>query len=117
MERREFLKSLGLVALSVQVAALPLAQADEPGVQTGDLKIKSGPSRFAPLPGHFHFLVIPQAHLATPPADGVKLTTSIAYLHHHHVVLSQTQLTAVSLGQTVVVQDLATDHHYEIKLA
>jgi hypothetical protein len=120
LERREFLKKLGMVALSIQVISLSpfsLAQAQEEQQPTeNDLVIRSGPSRFAPLPGHFHNLIIPLTLFQSPPLEGVKLVTTRAYGHRHVVKLSQEQLAAVAQGSRLEVTDTVTDHKYVIML-
>ena len=114
--RRNFLKTASGAILTLQIAPfiLKVAKADEPC--ESELKILSGPSAYAPLPGHFHFLNIPTELFRNLPSEGIKLHTTLAYLHCHLVVLSLEQLLIISQGQTVVVQDTVKDHHYSIQL-
>jgi len=76
-----------------------------------DLIIKSGPGAFH----HVHYLRIPNAVLAEPPARGAELTSSKAFLHQHRVVLSQKELRDVSEGGTVTQR--ASSHVFVIALA
>src|SRR5262245_13316599 len=91
MERRRFLKGLGLAVLTVQ--SFPLI-ADAAGMSLldeqspSDLVIHSGPG----LISHVHNLVIPYAFLKSPPPKGVELLTTQALLHRHAVALTREQL-------------------------
>ncbi len=121
LKRRQFLKTLGVSVVTLQVIPVLLkkasAQMNSPEFNCGaELNILSGPSAYAPLPGHFHYLNIETAIFKNPPTQGVKIMTSIAYLHQHQVILSQEQLLKVAQGDTITVEDSVKDHHYEIKL-
>jgi hypothetical protein len=114
LERRRFLKNLGLAVLTVQ--SLPL-MANAAGMswlegQTGpDLVIHSGPG----LISHVHDLLIPYAVLKAPPLKGIELTTTQALLHRHTVSLTREQLMVVSDGGTVTKK--ASSHTFAIALA
>jgi len=114
LDRRRFLKGVGLVVLTVQ--SLPLighASANWPDDQdTGhDLIIHSGPG----LISHVHDLVIPYAVLNAPPPKGIELTTTQALLHRHTVALTRDQLLIVSRGGTITKK--ASSHVFAIALA
>jgi len=102
--RRAFIKTAGLVLLAVQV--LPsIARASESSAgggadASGNLVIRSGQG-FVP---HTHDLWIPYALLKAPPADGVKLTSTMARDHTHQVALSHDELAFVNQGGTVSVK-------------
>ena len=118
LKRRDFLRGLGIVALSVQV--IPFAGAQEvpaPNADDKGLTVRSGKSRFAPLPDHFHNIFIAWALIQNPPPEGINIKTSICYLHCHKVVLTQSELVAISQRQTVTVADTVKDHQYVINLA
>ena len=114
--RRNFLKTASGAIVTLQIAPfiLKAAHADEPC--ESELKVLSGPSAYAPLPGHFHYLNIPTEVFRNPPQEGIKLYTTLAYLHCHLVVLSQEQLIIISQGQNIIVEDSVKDHHYSIQL-
>jgi hypothetical protein len=117
MNRRRFLEGLGLAVLAVQVLPSTSAHAENaPVIENDNLVIESGISRFLPASDHWHYLTVPLADLQNPPAQGVQLKTSRAYLHTHTVVLSAEQLTAIAQGQTVTVDDTVGDHQYALSL-
>lgn len=115
INRRKFLKgigSLGMAAVSMQV----LTRVEAQTLQEDALSTVSGPSRYAPLKGHFHTLSVPLAALGNPPEKGVSLATGKAYGHRHRVNLTQVQLIAIAQGQIVVVEDTVRDHVYRLNL-
>lgn len=100
--RRGFMKEVGGVLLTVHL--LPsIARASEGSPGAGGSKaliIRSGQG-FVP---HTHDLWIPYAVLRAPPAEGVKLLSTMARGHTHEVALSHDQLAAVNQGGTVSVR-------------
>jgi hypothetical protein len=115
MDRREFVRGVGMAVLTVQ--CLPLtahASADPPteGKDTADdLIIHSGPGLFR----HVHDLRIPYAVLNAPPPQGIKLTTTEALYHQHTIALTQSELAIVRQGGTVTQK--ASSHRFVIALA
>lgn len=113
-DRREFLAAAGFAILTVQcLPATVFASERSPSDASrsaGDLIIESGPGAFH----HVHYLRIPHAVLAAPPARGAALTTSKALLHEHRIVLSQQELRDVSEGRTVTQR--ASSHVFVIAL-
>ncbi len=125
MERRDFLKAAGFAVLAVQcIPAKAFAeraleassqapsqgQSQDSAKAANDLIIESGPGAFH----HTHYLRIPNATLAAPPASGVQLTTTKALLHQHQIALSQRELLDVRNGGTV--QQRASSHVFVIAL-
>lgn len=114
-DRRRFVKRVGMAVLTVHCLPLSGCSADQSSAEIADvvesLKVLSTPGKF----GHVHDLVIPLALLSTPPAQGVALTTSKAFLHQHHVTLTQDELTRVHGGGTVTQK--ASSHRFVIALA
>lgn len=114
-DRRGFFKEVGLVLLTVQL--LPsFARASEgsPGADADpahNLVIRSGQG-FVP---HTHDLWIPYALLKAPPAEGVKLNSTMARAHTHEVALSHDELAAVNQGGTVSVK--GGSHTFVIAMA
>ena len=115
LDRREFIKVAGFAVLAVQclpatgfASGMPLRDITR---ITDDLIIKSGPGAFH----HVHYLRIPNALLAAPPAHGAELTTTKALLHQHRIVLTRKELRAVSKGGTVIQR--ASSHVFVIALA
>ena len=115
MDRREFIKGVGVAVLTVQ--CLPLiacAPGNSPsgGNEAADnLIIHSAPG-FIP---HAHDLLIPYAVLNAPPLKGVKLESTRALFHTHEFVLTQEQLIIVSQGGTVT--ERGGSHLFVIALA
>jgi hypothetical protein len=114
LERRRFLRNLGLAVLTVQ--SLPII-ANAAGMsllegETGpDLVIHSGPG----LISHVHDLLIPYAVLKAPPPKGIELTTTQALLHRHTVALTREQLIVVNDGGSITKK--ASSHTFVIALA
>ena len=113
--RRGFIKQAGLVLLTVQL--LPsIAQATEApagdGANPADALIIRSGEGFVP---HTHDLWIPYAVLKAPPAEGVKLTSTLARGHTHPVALSRDELAAVNQGGTVSVK--GGSHTFVIAIA
>ena len=110
LDRRRFVQRVGIAVLTVQ--CLPLtAHADGRSPDDHNLVIQSGPGAF----GHVHDLLIPRAMLTTPPAQGVKLTSTTAFLHQHDITLTQKELTLVNQGGTVTQK--ASSHLFVIAWA
>lgn len=110
VDRRRFIQGVGIAVLTVQ--CLPLtAQAAGPASDDKNLVIQSGPGAF----GHVHDLLIPKAVLTAPPAQGVELTSTTAFLHQHHITLTQKELTVVNQGGTVTQK--ASSHLFVIAWA
>jgi hypothetical protein len=104
VDRREFVQKLAVAILALQIA--PLAQAcsslDEPSpAASGDALVATST---AGLFGHFHRLSILRELLESPPAQGVVLETTRAFLHRHSVQLSAEELSAIGSGKTVTRQ-------------
>ena len=117
VDRRRFVKGVGLAVLAVQCLPL-LAQAsgcapsDGANMDGADgLLIRSGPG----LLSHVHDLLIPTAMLETPPPQGVELETTRALLHTHRIALTRDELILVSEGGTVTRK--ASSHVLVIALA
>ena len=114
-DRRRFIKGVGIAVLTVQSLPLIGYASVNPSVdgndQNDDLIIHSGPG----LISHVHDLLIPYAVLKAPPLQGVRLTTTQAFLHRHSVALTREQLTTVEQGGTVVKK--ASSHLFTIALA
>jgi len=115
LDRRDFIKVAGFALLAVQclpaetyASGIPPRAARQ---STDDLIIKSGPGAFH----HTHYLRIPNAFLTAPPERGAEFTTTKAFLHQHHVVLTQEQLRDVGKGGTVTQR--ASSHVFVIALA
>jgi hypothetical protein len=53
--------------------------------------------------GHTHALCVPLADLDNPPASGATYGTSVTDGHRHTAALTQGQLMAVAVGQTITV--------------
>ena len=112
MDRREFIKGVGVAVLTVQCLPLTAHASGSDGNDAGDnLVIHSGPGLFA----HEHVLLIPYAVLNAPPLEGVKLETTKALFHRHDVVMTQEQLIIVNQGGTVTGK--ASSHLFVIALA
>ena len=118
IDRRDFVKAAGFVVLAVQcipatafASNAPSAPTQDTSSAANDLVIESGPGAFH----HTHYLRIPKSVIAAPPANGVKLTSTKAFLHQHQVTLSQRELTNVRDGGTV--QQRASSHVFVIALA
>ena len=115
MDRREFVRGVGMAVLTVQ--CLPLtahASADPPTdgeERAEDLIIQSGPGLFR----HVHDLQIPYAVLNAPPPQGIKLTTTESLYHQHNLALTQNELAIVKQGGTVTQK--ASSHLFVIALA
>ena len=115
LDRRQFVKGVGVAALTVQF--LPLtAHASEQSPGDGreaadNLIIHLGPG----LGSHVHDLLIPYAVLSAPPVQGVELNTTQAMLHRHTVVLTREQLMTVNRGGTVTGK--VSSHRFVITLA
>ena len=115
MERREFVRDVGMAVLTVQ--CLPLmahASANPPTdgkERADDLIIQSGPGLFR----HVHDLLIPYAVLNAPPPVGIKLTTTESLYHQHNIALTQNDLVTVRQGGTVTQK--ASSHLFVITLA
>lgn len=115
VDRRQFIKGVGVAALTVQ--GLPLiahASGNPPGdgnEAADNLIIHSGPG-FVP---HTHDLLIPYAVLNAPPPEGVRLETTRGLLHTHDVVLTQEELVSVNQGGMVTAQ--GGSHLFVIALA
>ena len=100
--------------LAVQCLPVAAFASRVPGDATragDDLLIESGPGAFH----HVHYLRIPKTLLAAPPAGGVTLTSTKAFLHQHRIVLTQEDLRSVDHGGTVSQQ--AGSHLFVIALA
>lgn len=113
MERREFVKNMGLALLSVQILPAAMAHADvdgerEPSIEGNHLAVQSSGYDFVP---HRHDLYIPLKDLENPPVGGVKIRTERACFHAHSVQLTQEQLQAIYNGETVEVMDLRPKEH------
>ena len=115
MDRRDFVRGVGVAVLTVQ--CLPLmahASANRPGDGTEraeDLTIQSGPGLFR----HVHELRIPYAVLHAPPPQGITLTTTESLYHQHNIALTQNELAIVTQGGTVTQK--ASSHLFVIALA
>ena len=113
--RREFVQGVGMAVLTVQCLPILGCAGDSPSqegaVSPDSLKILSSPGKF----GHVHDLLVPRALLSAPPVEGVALTTSKAFLHQHHVTLTQDDLAVVHRGGTVTQK--ASSHVFVIALA
>lgn len=114
-DRRTFVKGVGWAVLTVQCLPMLACAADPSAPQSEDahdsLKILSSAGKF----GHVHNLLVPLALLTAPPVEGVALTTSKAFLHQHHVTLTQDDLARVHRGGTVTQK--ASSHIFVIALA
>lgn len=114
LDRREFIEAAGFAILAVQclpATAFASGRPSDAAKITDDLIIESGPGSFH----HVHYLHIPKAFLTTPPAGGVTLTSTKAFLHQHRIVLTQEDLRSVDHGGTVSQQ--AGSHLFVIALA
>ena len=115
MDRREFVRGVGMAVLTVQCLPLLAHASENPptdGVETADdLIIQSGPGLFR----HVHDLRIPFAVLNAPPAQGIKLTSTEALYHQHNITLTQKELAIVNQGGTVTQK--ASSHLFVIALA
>ena len=115
MDRRKFVRGVGMAVLTVQ--CLPLmacASANPPSdgnERADDLIIHSGPGAFR----HVHDLQIPYAVLNAPPPQGIKLTSTESLYHQHNIALTQNELTIVKQGGTVTQK--ASSHLFVIALA
>ena len=114
-DRRTFIKGLGLAVLTVQSLALVDCGSKSPPSDgkeaVNNLIIPSSPGAFK----HVHDLLIPYVLLKTPPPEGVKLTTTKAFLHQHNIALTQKELITVNQGGTVTQK--ASSHVFVIALA
>jgi hypothetical protein len=127
LSRRQFLTNSGFALLAVQVATLlpreVRADVNDPkslearAAQGQTIHITSGKSAFFPAADHLHTIDIPVEAILRPPREGLRISTSSAYFHHHVVKLTQLQLAAIAAGKTVTVEDTVHDHHYTIALA
>jgi len=115
--RREFLKLLGLAALSVQVMPLSgCASGEEPAPADSLAVTSSLNSKLGRWVYHSHVLYVPLQLFREPPPDGATLSTTRTYFHSHRVELTRAQLTAIARGDTVQVADLSEAHTYSIRL-
>jgi hypothetical protein len=116
LSRRDFIRSASQSVAVLTIAPWHGAMAASPDPQTDDtLRILSGESQYAPLPGHLHYLDIPLEVFEEPPVDGVELTTTRAYAHRHKVVLTQEQIQHIADGGAVLAEDTVGDHLYDIR--
>jgi hypothetical protein len=104
LARREFLKEVAVATLALQIA--PLANAcslleEEGPVVAGDAVVAT---TTAGLFGHFHRLILERELLASPPAQGIAVETTRAFLHRHSLRLSAAELSAIGRGQTITRQ-------------
>jgi hypothetical protein len=115
MDRREFIKGVGVAVLTVQCLPLIACASGDSSSDSDEaadnLIIHSGPG-FVP---HVHDLLIPYAMLKAPPLQGVALETTRALFHTHELVLSQEQLVIVKQGGTVT--EKGGSHLFVIALA
>ena len=115
MDRREFVRGVGMAVLTVQ--CMPLMAHTSGNAPTegreaaDDLVIQSGPGLFH----HVHDLLIPYAILNVPPPGGVKLTSTQSLYHQHNIALTQNELITVKQGGTVTQK--ASSHLFVIALA
>ena len=107
VDRREFIKGVGVAVLTIQ--CLPLIAQARDNEAAEDLIIHSGPGLFA----HEHVLLIPYAVLNAPPVQGVELESTKALFHTHRFTLTQEQLTLVNRGGTVT--ERASSHIFVIE--
>jgi hypothetical protein len=114
MDRREFIGVAGFAILAVHCLPATTFASDAPldgASAADDLIIASGPGALH----HVHYLRIPNALLATPPARGAALITTKALLHQHRIVLTQDELRRVDDGGTVTQR--ASSHVFVIARA
>ena len=115
MDRREFVRGVGMAVLTVQCLPLMAHASLNPPTdgkeRADDLIIQSGPGLFR----HVHDLLIPFAVLNVPPPDGIKLTTTESLYHQHNIALTRNELTTVKQGGTVTQK--ASSHLFVIALA
>jgi hypothetical protein len=115
MDRREFVRGVGMAVLTVQCLPLMAHGSANPPTdgneKADDLIIQSGPGLFR----HVHDLQIPYAVLNAPPPQGIKLTTTESLHHQHNIALTQNELATVKQGGTVTQK--ASSHLFVIALA
>jgi hypothetical protein len=115
MDRREFVRGVGMAVLTVQCLPLTAHASASPPTdgeeRADDLIIQSGPGLFR----HVHDLQIPYAVLNAPPPQGIKLTTTESLYHQHNLALTQNELAIVKQGGTVTQK--ASSHLFVIALA
>ena len=114
-DRREFIRVAGFAVLTIHcipaTAFASKAPARDATRLADDLVIESGPGAFH----HKHYLHIPNAVLTAPPAQGVELTTTKAFLHQHRIALTQEELRSINMGKTVIQH--ASSHVFVIAVA
>ena len=115
MDRRTFVRGVGMAVLTVQclplMADAPAHPATDGTDNPDDLIVHSGPGLFR----HVHDLRIPYAVLNAPPPQGIKLTTTESLYHQHNIALTQGELAIVKQGGTVTQK--ASSHIFVIELA
>jgi hypothetical protein len=99
------------VQLLPMIAQAAANSPDDSNDPAKDLVIHSGPG----LLGHVHDLLVPYAVLRMPPAEGVELTSTKAFLHTHNIRLTQADLEAITDGGTVSKK--SSSHIFLIALA
>lgn len=113
MQRREFLKIVGLATVCSALApAVVYANSKCTENDYTEEGIVSHSCYYNNVP-HSHTLLIPYVHLMQPPEDGVKLKTSSSWYggHDHPVFLSKAHLIAIAEGQPVQVQEHRVREH------
>ena len=115
MDRRSFVKGVGLTVLTVQCLSLISCSSgksqsyDNPGADNLIIHSTGG------FPPHVHDLLIPNALLSAPPLQGIELKSTQAMLHAHKVMLTQQELITVKQGGTVTAK--AGSHFFVITTA
>jgi len=117
-QRRQFLKLLGYTALSVQILPLTDGALAVETAPADSLSVTSSRnSKLGRWAYHSHILHVPLQLFRAPPHQGVTLSTTWAFLHFHHVALTQAQLLTVARGGSVRVQDSSGGHSFSIELS
>ena len=107
LERREFLTSIGRLAL---VASAGLAFTGCGSTDTTDdgdgFTVTSSLAS-----GHTHAIFVVLDDLSSPPSNGVSYQSTATNAHFHVVVLTKAQLTSIDEGAVLTVTSTVSDGH------
>ena len=107
LERREFLTSIGRLAL-VASAGLTLTAC---GSTSSDTSGDGFTVTSSLASGHTHAIFVVLDDLTSPPSNGVSYQSTATNAHFHVVVLTKAQLTSIDEGAVLTVTSTVSDGH------
>ncbi len=107
--RREFLTSMGKLALLVPAATVLSHCGNASSTDDGSNDGFTVTSSLAN--GHTHAIFVLLSDIASPPSTGLTFQSTTSSNHFHLVVLTQAQLTSVDEGAVVTVTSSVSDGH------